>query len=98
MVSERMSMFWKEIGNGFGKLLLSTGIFDSECRGNRFPIGRTRVPVCKIRKLGIFELRNRLLLGRNRVPRYIFPKKTENFLGTGSLPGGTGFLIHFSRS
>src|ERR1051325_10500829 len=75
-----------------------TGIFGSEGRGNRFPSGRTRVPVCEMVKLGIFEIRNRLLLGRNRVPRYIFPKKTENFLGTGSLPGGTGFPIHFSRS
>ena len=42
--------------------------------------------VCKLVKLCIFELKNRLLLGRNRVPRYIFQKKTDFLLGTSLLP------------
>ena len=68
-VLEYMDTFGMDSKNGFGKYCCKTDIFDSDGRGNRFPSGRTRVPVCKIEKNDIFELRNRLLLERNRVPR-----------------------------
>ena len=35
--------------------------FDSAGRGNRFPVGRNRVPSSNFQKLGIFQRRNRFL-------------------------------------
>ena len=41
-------------------------------RGNRFPVGRNRVPSVQISKLGIFVRGNRFPVGRNRVPHTKF--------------------------
>ena len=46
--------------------------FGSAGRGNRFPVGRNRVPSVEISKLAIFVRGNRFPVGRNQVPHTNF--------------------------
>src|ERR1051325_2293943 len=64
-----------------GKTVCCRLFFGSEGRGNRFPSGSNRVPVCKIVTLGIFELRNRVVRGEEPGSTCNFSKENKIFSG-----------------
>ena len=91
----RVGMIRIELGTN---MLSKTEFSATAGSRNRFLCGRNRVPGTNSREVEFLYLRNRLLLGRNRVPNVNFTKKIDFHAGTGSLVGGTEFLVYFSAA